>query len=70
MVYKFLWQETHAQSIFADINETKILAAANQFMSLGLKAVGYQYINIDVCSFVSYSTLLGTYIYDYRTAGH
>ncbi len=34
-----------------DINETKILAAANQFVSLGLKAVGYEYINIDVCIF-------------------
>ncbi|KAF9003997.1 glycoside hydrolase superfamily [Cyathus striatus] len=32
-----------------NINETKILAAANQFVSLGLKDVGYQYVNIDDC---------------------
>lgn len=31
-----------------DINEAKILAAANQFISLGLKTAGYQYVNIDV----------------------
>ncbi|KAJ6586878.1 glycoside hydrolase [Mycena vulgaris] len=31
------------------INEAKVLAAANQFVSLGLKAAGYQYINIDDC---------------------
>lgn len=31
-----------------DINEDKILAAANQFESLGLAKAGYQYINIDV----------------------
>lgn len=31
-----------------DINESKVLAAANQFMSLGLKDAGYEYINIDV----------------------
>ncbi|KAG5639125.1 hypothetical protein H0H81_006714 [Sphagnurus paluster] len=30
-----------------NINEAKILAAANQFVSLGLKDVGYQYVNID-----------------------
>lgn len=37
------------RSIFSqDINEAKVLAAANQFVSLGLKAAGYQYINIDV----------------------
>ncbi|KAG6866763.1 hypothetical protein C0991_011422 [Blastosporella zonata] len=33
----------------SDINETKILAAANQFISLGLKDVGYEYVNIDDC---------------------
>ncbi|KAL0956317.1 hypothetical protein HGRIS_002470 [Hohenbuehelia grisea] len=32
-----------------DINEAKVLAAANQFISLGLKDAGYQYINIDDC---------------------
>ena len=31
-----------------DINEDKILAAANQFISLGLAKAGYQFINIDV----------------------
>lgn len=31
-----------------DINAAKILAAANQMVSLGLKDVGYQYVNIDV----------------------
>lgn len=33
---------------FSDINEAKVVAAANQFVSLGLKAAGYQYVNIDV----------------------
>ena len=32
----------------SDINEDKILAAANQFVSLGLTKAGYEYINIDV----------------------
>lgn len=32
-----------------DINETKVLGAANDFVSLGLKAAGYQYVNIDDC---------------------
>ncbi|TFK44245.1 glycoside hydrolase superfamily [Crucibulum laeve] len=32
-----------------NINEAKVLAAANQFISLGLKDAGYQYINIDDC---------------------
>lgn len=31
-----------------DITEAKVLAAANQMVSLGLKDAGYQYINIDV----------------------
>jgi alpha-galactosidase len=31
-----------------DISDTKILAAAKQFVSLGLKDAGYQYVNIDV----------------------
>ncbi|KAF5380422.1 hypothetical protein D9615_004645 [Tricholomella constricta] len=31
------------------INEAKILAAANQIVSLGLKDVGYEYVNIDDC---------------------
>ncbi|KAI0746038.1 glycoside hydrolase [Earliella scabrosa] len=32
-----------------DINEDKVLAAANQFVSLGLTKAGYEYINIDDC---------------------
>ncbi|KAF5351855.1 hypothetical protein D9756_007703 [Leucocoprinus leucothites] len=32
-----------------DINEYKVLATAHQFVSLGLKDVGYEYINIDDC---------------------
>lgn len=32
-----------------DISEAKVLAAANQFVSLGLKDAGYQYVNIDDC---------------------
>ncbi|KAL9711461.1 hypothetical protein Ac2012v2_004532 [Leucoagaricus gongylophorus] len=32
-----------------NINESKVLAAANQFVSLGLKNAGYEYINIDDC---------------------
>jgi hypothetical protein len=31
-----------------NIDESKMLAAANQMVSLGLKAAGYQYVNIDV----------------------
>lgn len=38
-----------------DINEAKILAAANQFISLGLKDAGYQYVNIDVRLLLSYT---------------
>ncbi|KAF7376107.1 hypothetical protein MSAN_00025500 [Mycena sanguinolenta] len=38
-----------ALSIIQILNETKVLAAANQFVSLGLKAAGYQYVNIDDC---------------------
>ncbi|KAJ8689546.1 hypothetical protein PTI98_012443 [Pleurotus ostreatus] len=32
-----------------DINEAKIIAAATQLLSLGLKDVGYEYVNIDDC---------------------
>jgi len=32
-----------------NINETKVTNAANQFISLGLAAAGYQYVNIDDC---------------------
>jgi alpha-galactosidase len=32
-----------------DINSTKILTAANELVSLGLKDAGYSYINIDDC---------------------
>ncbi|KAJ7660341.1 glycoside hydrolase, partial [Mycena polygramma] len=41
------WNSWNAYA--CSINATKILAAANQFVSLGLKAAGYQYINIDDC---------------------
>ncbi|KAJ7188320.1 glycoside hydrolase [Mycena filopes] len=41
------WNSWNAYA--CSINETKVLAAANQFISLGLKAAGYQYINIDDC---------------------
>ncbi|PPQ76390.1 hypothetical protein CVT26_015379 [Gymnopilus dilepis] len=32
-----------------DIDESKFLDAANQFVSLGLKDAGYEYVNIDDC---------------------
>ncbi|KDR71599.1 hypothetical protein GALMADRAFT_143854 [Galerina marginata CBS 339.88] len=32
-----------------NVNSAKVLAAANQFVSLGLKTAGYQYVNIDDC---------------------
>ncbi|KAG7098845.1 hypothetical protein E1B28_000748 [Marasmius oreades] len=32
-----------------NINEAKVLAAAQSFVDLGLKAAGYQYVNIDDC---------------------
>ncbi|KAK0112547.1 alpha-glucosidase maltase [Cadophora gregata f. sp. sojae] len=32
-----------------DVDETKIMSAANQVVKLGLKDVGYEYINIDDC---------------------
>lgn len=31
-----------------DISEARILAAANQLISLGLKDAGYEYVNLDV----------------------
>ena len=31
-----------------DINEEKVVAAAEQFIALGLRDAGYEYINIDV----------------------
>ena len=34
--------------IHSDISASKVIAAANQFVSLGLKNAGYQYVNIDV----------------------
>ena len=34
--------------LVGDINETKILSAAQDFVSLGLKDAGYAYVNIDV----------------------
>ena len=35
------------------ISEAKVVAAANSFVSLGLKDAGYQYVNIDVCNLLS-----------------
>ncbi|THH15641.1 hypothetical protein EW146_g4866 [Bondarzewia mesenterica] len=32
-----------------EISADKVVAAANQFVSLGLKAAGYEYVNIDDC---------------------
>jgi alpha-galactosidase len=32
-----------------NVSAAKVLAAANQFVSLGLQAAGYQYVNIDDC---------------------
>jgi hypothetical protein len=46
-----------------DISETKVVAAANQFVSLGLKDAGYQYVNIDVRSLPSTSTLKNDYLF-------
>lgn len=40
-----------------DIDEAKILAAANQFVSLGLKDAGYEYVNIDVRFLLSRSLM-------------
>lgn len=34
------------------ISETKVIAAATQIISLGLKSAGYDYVNIDVNSVV------------------
>ncbi|RDX42066.1 glycoside hydrolase [Lentinus brumalis] len=41
------WNSWNAYA--CDINEDKILAAANDFVSLGLAKAGYQYVNIDDC---------------------
>jgi alpha-galactosidase len=35
--------------VHADISEEKVLSVALQFVSLGLRDVGYEYVNIDVC---------------------
>lgn len=41
----------------SDINEAKIISAANYFISLGLKTAGYEYINIDVRVLPTYHRL-------------
>ncbi|KAF5370766.1 hypothetical protein D9758_001833 [Tetrapyrgos nigripes] len=41
------WNDWNAFA--CDINESKVLAAANAFISLGLKDAGYQYVNVDDC---------------------
>ena len=38
----------HWNAYGCSINDTKVLAAANSFISLGLKDAGYEYVNIDV----------------------
>lgn len=40
------------------VSEAKVVAAANQFVSLGLKAAGYQYVNIDVKTFETHFLLI------------
>jgi hypothetical protein len=37
------WNSWNA--FFCDINSTKVMTAANQVVSLGLKDAGYEYIN-------------------------
>ncbi|KAJ3778701.1 glycoside hydrolase [Lentinula raphanica] len=39
----------HWNAYGCSINDTKVLAAANSFISLGLKDAGYEYVNIDDC---------------------
>lgn len=39
-----------SESSSTDIDESSFLDAANQFVSLGLKDAGYEYVNIDVRS--------------------
>jgi len=41
------WNSWNAYA--CNINEAKVLAAANSMVSLGLKAAGYSYVNIDDC---------------------
>jgi len=35
--------------VHADISEKKVLSVAQQFVSLGLRDVGYEFVNIDDC---------------------
>lgn len=48
----------------AAISETAVLAAAQSFITLGLREAGYEYVNIDVC--LSPITLCD---YPYHTSG-
>jgi alpha-galactosidase len=41
------WNSWNA--FFCDIDSTKIMTAANQMVSLGLKDAGYEYINSEFC---------------------
>lgn len=50
-----------------DISEDKVIAAAKQFIALGLKEAGYQYINIDVSPGLTESYTLTKMVY--RIAG-
>ena len=43
-----IWIIFDSKSFGPDINESNVLAAADQFISLGLKDAGYTYVNIDV----------------------
>lgn len=48
MEYSTSFFGNQIDSASLDINEEKIMSAANAFVSLGLKDAGYQYISIDV----------------------
>ncbi|KAF8919909.1 glycoside hydrolase superfamily [Mucidula mucida] len=51
----------HWNAYGCSISEAKVLAAANSFISLGLKDAGYEYINIDDCwSLMARNSTTGT----------
>ena len=55
--------------LLLEINEMRVLSAANQFVSLGLKKAGYKYINIDVSYLCMQNRCLYTSIGASRIAG-
>ncbi len=57
------------KSPLTDINETKVLNAANQFISLGLADAGYEYVNIDVCAPAFFTCLWSQNYVSGRIAG-